>query len=301
MQEAARKKENKTFRIVKLLLKIAVTAACFWYIFQKIDFVKAGEAIQQANGWWLFLATLLLAFSKVLSSFRLNIYFRNIGLVLSEKQNLKLYWLGMFYNLFLPGAIGGDAYKVILLAKRYQGSYKKITAAVLLDRFSGLLALALILSVYGAIVLDNLWYDVALIAGAVVSGAALYFIIRRYFNDFLQGFWSTLAWGLAVQFSQVLCIYCIVAALHLPPASEWIFIFLAAAVITVLPISLGGGLGTRELVFVAGAAYFSMDTHIAPVIGILFYLASAVSAVWGAWFIYHDPLAEPGPSTNSQH
>lgn len=290
MQEAARKKENNTFRIVKLLLKIAVTAACFWYISQKIDFAKAGDAIQRADGWWLFLAVLLLAFSKLLSSFRLNIYFRNIGLHLSQWQNLKLYWLGMFYNLFLPGAIGGDAYKVILLAKRYNGSYKKITAAVLLDRFSGLLALGLILSVYGIIVLDNKLYDAFLVIGSVLSGAALYFIVGRYFKDFLQGFWSTLVWGLGVQLSQVLCIYCILAGLHLPLANEWIFIFLAAAVITVLPISLGGGLGTRELVFVEGANYFGMDAHIAPIISILFYLASAVSSVGGAYFIYHDPL-----------
>lgn len=183
MQEAARKKENNTFRIVKLLLKIAVTAACFWYISQKIDFAKAGDAIQRADGWWLFLAVLLLAFSKLLSSFRLNIYFRNIGLHLSQWQNLKLYWLGMFYNLFLPGAIGGDAYKVILLAKRYNGSYKKITAAVLLDRFSGLLALGLILPVYGIIVLDNKLYDAFLVIGSVLSGAALYFIVGRYFKE----------------------------------------------------------------------------------------------------------------------
>jgi hypothetical protein len=52
----------------------------------------------------------------------------------------------MFYNLFLPGAISGDAYKVVLLTRKYDVSYKKITAAVLLDRFSGLLALGLILS-----------------------------------------------------------------------------------------------------------------------------------------------------------
>jgi hypothetical protein len=38
--------------------------------------------------------------------------------------------------------------------------------------------------------------------------------------------------------------------LHLPlHQSEWIFIFLVAAVITVIPISLGGGLGTREIGF----------------------------------------------------
>lgn len=293
MQEAFPKKENKVTGILKLLLKIAVTVACFWYISQKIDFPRAGEAIRQANAWWLILAALLLTVSKIFSSFRLNIYFRNIGLRLTEKQNLKLYWLGMFYNLFLPGAIGGDAYKVILLGKKYNGSYKKITAAVLLDRFSGLLALGLILSVYGVVVLDNQLYEIILVGGSLLSVAALYLAVRFFFSDFVPGFWPTFFWGIAVQVSQVFCVYCILAGLHLPLSqSEWIFIFLAAAIITVLPVSLGGGLGTRELVFVEGARYFGLDIHIAPVIGILFYLCSAIPAGLGAFFIYRDPLKE---------
>jgi uncharacterized protein (TIRG00374 family) len=153
MTEAVIKKESQTMKVLKLLLKIAVTVLCFWYISRKIDFTKAKDAVMKADWLWLFLSVVAFAFSKFLASFRLNIYFKNIGIYLSQKKNLKLYWLGMFYNLFLPGAISGDAYKVVLLTRKYDVSYKKITAAVLLDRFSGLLALGLILSVYGVIVL----------------------------------------------------------------------------------------------------------------------------------------------------
>jgi uncharacterized membrane protein YbhN (UPF0104 family) len=78
--------------------------------------------------------------------------------------------------------------------------------------------------------------------------------------------------------------------------SEWIFIFLASAVITVFPISLGGGLGTREFVFLEGARYFGLDIHVAPVISILVYLSHAVIALWGVYFMYHDPLIEKNSS-----
>src|SRR6476646_11862338 len=104
---------------------------------------------------------------------------------LPEWRNIKLYWMGMFYNLFLPGSISGDAYKVVLLKKRYDSSYKKTSAAVLLDRFSGLLALGLIMSVYGVIVLDKTLYDVILAIGSVAAVIALYFVVRFYFIDFL--------------------------------------------------------------------------------------------------------------------
>jgi glycosyltransferase 2 family protein len=293
MTEAVIKKESQTMKVLKLLLKIAVTILCFWYISRKIDFTKAKDAVMQADWWWLFLSVVAFAFSKFLASFRLNIYFKNIGIYLSQKKNLKLYWLGMFYNLFLPGAISGDAYKVVLLTRKYDVSYKKITAAVLLDRFSGLLALGLILSVYGVIVLDKQLYDIILISGSVLSVVALYLVVKYLFKDFLPGFWPTFFWGIAVQIFQVVCVYCILIGLHLPlHQSEWIFIFLVAAVISVVPISLGGGLGTREVVFIEGAKYFNLDPHIAVVISLLFYLSNMLSSVWGVYFVFNDPLKD---------
>jgi uncharacterized membrane protein YbhN (UPF0104 family) len=65
-----------------------------------------------------------------------------------------------------------------------------------------------------------------------------------------------------------------------------------ASVVSVLPISLGGGLGTREFVFVEGAGFFKLDPHLGIVISLLFYLSNLLSAVWGAYFVFHDPLKE---------
>lgn len=61
-------------------------------------------------------------------------------------QNLKLYALGMFYNLFLPGGSGGDGYKVYLLRKLYKAPVKHLLSAVLLDRINGVAVVFLCLS-----------------------------------------------------------------------------------------------------------------------------------------------------------
>src|SRR5215213_8241753 len=156
-------KKSTTKKALQLFLKIGITVLCFWYISTKIDFSQTWKALLKANWGWLLLAVLFYALSKLISAFRLNIYFKSIGLKLSKWDNIKLYWLGMFYNLFLPGAISGDAYKVIILNRTHQAPYKKTSAAVLLDRFSGLLGLGVLLSVYGLIVLDNYWYHLVLI------------------------------------------------------------------------------------------------------------------------------------------
>ena len=286
-------KESKLSKFLKLLVKIVITILCFWYISAKIDFAKAWEALLKANWGFFLLAVGAFSFSKLMAAFRLNINFRNIHLRLSEWRNIKLYWLGMFYNLFLPGAISGDAYKVILLNRKYQVSYKKASSAVLLDRFSGLLALGIILSIYGVIVLNAPLLDMAIISGAVLAVIITYLFVRYFLKDFLPGFFPTFLWGMAVQAFQVVCLYCILLSLHIPlHQPEWIFIFLVASVVSVLPISLGGGLGTREFVFVEGANYFHLDPHIAVIISLLFYLSNLLSSVWGAYFVFHDPLKE---------
>jgi glycosyltransferase 2 family protein len=292
IMEVIAKTESRTSKLLKLLLKIAVTVVCFWYISTKIDFREAYQAVLNANWGYLLLAVLSFMFSKLLASFRLNINFRNIGIRLPQWTNIKLYWLGMYYNLFLPGSISGDAYKVILLTRKYNVTYKKTTAAVLLDRFSGLLALGIILSIYGVLVLDNKLYDTILIAGAVAAVIALYIVVRFLLKDFLPGFLSTFLWGLAVQTFQVVCVYCVLLSLNLDLRPEWIFIFLVASVISVIPISLGGGLGTRELVFVEGARYFQLDEHLAVVISLFFYLSNVLSSIWGLYFVFHDPFKE---------
>ena len=100
MAEAVIKKDSQPIKVLKLLLKIAVTIVCFWYISRKIDFTKAKDAVVQADWLWLFFSVAAFAFSKYLASFRLNIYFKNIGIFLSQKQNLKLYLvLIIFMNI----------------------------------------------------------------------------------------------------------------------------------------------------------------------------------------------------------
>lgn len=287
------RKGSKTGRILKLLLKIVVAGLCIWYVSGKIDFHNAGTALKQANWGWLAAAFLAFLLSKIFAAIRLNIYFRDINIHMPQLQNLKLYWLGMFYNLFLPGAITGDAYKVVILTKKYATSYRKTTLAVLLDRVSGLLGLALILSVYSVIVLKSRWYIVLALVAIACTFILYYFVIRRYFKDFFPNIFSTFAWAILVQGSQVVCAYFIMAALGIPAhVTEYIFIFLISSVAAVLPISIGA-VGIREVVFLEGAKYFGgLDPDVSVVISFLFFLITVFTSLWGVFYVFRDPLKE---------
>lgn len=292
METLPPKREKSTLKkTIELLLKLIITIACFWYISTKINFAQVWQVLLKANWWLLLVAITFYTISKIISAFRLNINFRNIKLPLREWDNMKLYWLGMFYNLFLPGAISGDAYKVIILNKTNNAPYKKTSAAVLLDRFSGLLGLGVFLSVYGVLVLNEAIFKLIIITGTIFSILIFYLLIRSFLKEFLPGFVPTFLLGILVQAVQILCIYCIMQSLQLPLAqSEWIFIFLASSVISVLPISLGGGLGTREVVFAEGARFFHLKPELGIIISLLFYLNNLLSSVGGLYFVFKEPI-----------
>lgn len=276
----------------KLLIKIAVTVFCLWYVSKKIDWSKSWATIERSNLLWLMLATFLFIVSKIVSSIRLNIYFKNINLQLPETINLKLYWLGMFYNLFLPGGIGGDAYKVILLNRTYSQSAKQLTAAVLLDRISGVIGLSILAVVYYYLVYHGTVNSLLLLVFLVPALVLYYFFVKKIFPSFIKGFWPALWLGIAVQGLQVLCAYSIMQALHLQAHStEYILIFLLSSIIAILPFTIGG-LGAREVVFLWGSTQFALNKDQAVCISLLFYLITVIISLIGLFWVYNNPLKE---------
>ncbi len=284
----------KTPSWVKLLLKLGITGLCLWYVSNKIDWGKSFATIQRSNVWWLLIATVLFTASKIVSSVRLNVYFNNLRLKLSQKANLKLYWLGMFYNLFLPGGIGGDAYKVILLRKTHQQPAKLLTAAVLLDRISGVAGLGILAAIYYYVVYKGANYSLLLIIAVLPALAAYWFFVKQFFPSFIKGFWPTLWLGLAVQVLQVLCAYSIMQALHLyEHNTEYILFFLLSSVVAILPFTIGG-LGAREVVFLWGSTQFLLNKDESVCISLLFYLITLVISTIGVYWVYKNPLGKSG-------
>ncbi len=283
--------------ILKTVLKIAVTILCLGYISSKIDLSKAASMVVGASPFWIGLGVVMFLISKFFSAIRLNIYFANIGVQVSLFQNSKLYLLGMFYNLFLPGSIGGDAYKVVRLHKTHATGYKPLSAAILLDRLSGLLALCVLLCLCWLAMEHSSPISLGMIGFLVLCLPAYYLLMRLFFPVFLPGYWSTFLWSMVVQLFQIAALWCILQSLDIATGYlQYIIIFLASSVIAVLPFTIGG-LGARELVFVWGAQYFFLPDTISVTASALFYIATVISCSFGLPFVFIDPLQTGNQNT----
>ena len=246
---------DKLKKVLSTALKFLVSGLAIWFVFKSIDWIETKSIFYSVEFHWLLLAILFFVISKILSALRLNYYFREISIKISEKYNLKLAWIGMFYNLFLPGGIGGDGYKVYLLHKRSGISVKLLAAGALIDRLSGMVALCA-LACLGAFWLDleqvPLWVNYLALLGALLAFPVFRLIKARFFKSFTDHFFRTSAYSLATQGMQVLCAYFILLALGVSGQYlEYQVLFLVSSVVAVLPFTIGG-VGARELTFILG-------------------------------------------------
>jgi uncharacterized membrane protein YbhN (UPF0104 family) len=270
-------------RHLLLLAKLAFMAGALWLVARHLNLPALGRTLRQARPGWLALAAALFTLSKLISSVRLNTFFQAVSIQLTERYNLRLYWLGMFYNLFLPGGIGGDGYKVYLLGKEFPGRRGVIFRALLLDRLSGMVALLVLLLLLFAATDYPGWYRAGALALVPLGLGLSYGLGRWLFGEFRQAFGRTSWQALGVQGAQVLCAWALLAALGAAdgPILPYLLVFLASSIAAVLPLTVGG-LGARELTFLYGAKLFVLNVPVAVSVSVLFYVITALVSLVGA-------------------
>ncbi len=103
------------------------------------------------DGGWLILSGLLIAFTVALQLTRWYILVRALDLPFTERNALRLGMVGIFFNTFLPGSVGGDLVKAYFIAKDQPGRRTAAVATVIADRALGLFGLILFCAVLGTI------------------------------------------------------------------------------------------------------------------------------------------------------
>lgn len=274
---------------LKTALKILLTGGALVLVFQKIDTAQLLQLSKNLSWPWLLPAIVLFVGSKVATAIRLNHYFANIPLLLSAWENWRLYLIGMFYNLFLPGGIGGDGYKVYLLNKEFKTPVKELLKASLLDRLGGLVAIvALLLALLGLIEVPwqgfATWTSKALLFTAALGVVPAFWLLQKLlFSNFLPSFWQGIIWSLVGQLAQMVSVFCLLLALGVQDNFlAYQAVFLLSSIVAVLPLTIGG-VGARELVVVYAHSYAGIQETEAVAFSLLFFLISAAVSLSGAW------------------
>jgi len=285
---------EKQRKLLTTILKVVVSTALIYFIFTKINFKDVLEIVKHAKLVYVAAGLLLFIFSKVLNSLRLNLYFHSIDVKLTQLSNLKLYLLGMFYNLFLPGGIGGDAYKGYVIQKKYQSGTKRVVSVLLLDRLSGML-LIFIYACILAILLQNQFLERYILLFWIAIPLSLFtfwFLNKKLFAFALSVFWGAIGYSALLQATQLMAVICILKALSITLNEiAYLFVFLVSSIVSVVPLTIGG-IGSREVTFLYGAKWLNLDTDISIGISMVFFLITAVVSLLGIFYHFKKPELE---------
>jgi uncharacterized protein (TIRG00374 family) len=98
---------------------------------------------------WLLLAAVLAAGALGLQLVRWYLLVRALELPFTLRDACRLGLVGVFFNTFLPGSIGGDLLKAYFIARENRERKTRAVATVLIDRALGLFGLVLFVAVLG--------------------------------------------------------------------------------------------------------------------------------------------------------
>ncbi|WP_420155124.1 lysylphosphatidylglycerol synthase transmembrane domain-containing protein [Siphonobacter sp.] len=278
---------SKLSPAVKTILKLLLTSLALGWLAYQMDWERIWPLLRRAQWGWILVALVLYNISQLLSTSRFQQHLKAVPLAEPFSFLLRLYYRSMFFNLFLPGGIGGDGYKAWLLRTRHQTDYRLILSVLLLDRGSGMLAITFMIALLGG---SSTWLTSQFglpygwLSGlALLVGAGGWGVYRLFFRKFVPVFPAAFSLSLGVQSTQVIVILLLLRSIGVTDHSlEYGLVFLVSSIASVLPLTVGG-IGVREFVFLTAAEYLPIQSDQAVLASLLFFFINALSSSLGAF------------------
>ena len=268
------------------LLKIAVSFALIALVFSKLDWNEIRNLLKIANPFYFAAAVIFFLISQVISVFRFNIFIRKIGVRLTFEANSKLYLLGMFYNFFLPGGVGGDAYKAFALSKSHKKSLKKVGQIVFVERFLGIVAIGFtmcLLIIFIETPYSYYWNWGISLVGFLSTFIFLKLIIR-FLHTYKKRIYIGFFYSILIQLAQLICVFFLLKSFQIEDNYLiYLVLFLISSVLSVISFA---GLGIREAVFYYGAQWFQFNPDISAAVALSFSLITAVVSFMGIIYLF---------------
>jgi len=161
------------------LIRFSLAAGVFYVLYLEFPFDSFADEIHRLKYFPLFMAFLGFSIIQFILAFRFYLVLSAIGLKLPISHIIHLHFVSLFFNTFLPGAVGGDVAKSYYL-RTSSDHWGKGFLAVLTDRFIGMVSLASLGLTAAAIVKTPAIGGIApafwILGGLICSYATLYIL-----------------------------------------------------------------------------------------------------------------------------
>jgi hypothetical protein len=191
----------------------------------------------------------------------------------------------MFYNLFFPGGIGGDTYKVYWFKKRFSIKLKQLIRVFVINRASGLLALCMLIGISAFKISYDIFPILWIAALIPIFYYVYYLVLKKYFMDLITALAFTNILSVVLQVLQLASAHFILVSLGVTSNFyDYWFIYLISGIAFILPITIGG-VGAREVVFLYGTQFLQIDLNIAIALSLVIYLFRTIVSLIGVYYL----------------
>jgi glycosyltransferase 2 family protein len=134
-------------RIVQLA-QVTLGTALLVGLVAHIGHRPIAEAFGALAWWWLPVLLAMRIFGVLLQSQRWRLFLRGHRIEAPSAQLFRSYWIARFFNNFLPGQVGGDAYR-ILYGLDPGAKKTQVASSVFMERVAGLIGLMFVAAIGG--------------------------------------------------------------------------------------------------------------------------------------------------------
>jgi len=304
---------------LRTLLKILVSLALLVFLLNKISLDEVRRLLTTLDMRMMAFAVVIFFFSNFLGALQWCALLNASGVPISFSKAFRVYFVGLFFNNFLPANIGGDAVKIYDVT-RIGSSVYQVIAVTLLDRVIGIFSLCLLATgavfyLMGATAIQSLWLYLAIFLGCMAPVVLFYFIeplsrlLRRvvgrlralsmdrrfteildYLGEFKQRkphIFRLILLSLVIQGLRTLTHVCVAVSLGIPlnpVVLALFFVFVPLLSLAMIPPITINGLGIREglgILLFAQAGIASTDAF---TLEFLTYLVSVSVSLLGLVF-----------------
>jgi uncharacterized protein (TIRG00374 family) len=134
-------------KVLKFILKLLISGFFIGLLIIKVDWQESWQYLQKIEAWQIIVYLAVIFLSLFISAKKWQELCLFKGLHDSFLNFFKLFLTGSFINNFVPSTIGGDIFRAYQVGKK-EKKYSQATATVVMDRFTGLLALMLMSPIF---------------------------------------------------------------------------------------------------------------------------------------------------------
>ncbi len=310
--------------VLILLLKVLVSAGLLIYFFTRIHIERFVETFTKADLSYVAVILIVYLVSQFVGVIRWMILARPLGFKTPLKVLVHYYLIGMFFNLFAPGTVGGDVSRIYYLArdgeqnvdKKWGGATMHAAVSVFIDRVIGMAvlvwlgAIALLLFPQYAVPAAVRSVTYAL-AGAFILGGLLLPVLRRVlpadghpvvvklrvalrsYRAHWQAVPQAILLSFVVHFIQAWIHVLLGRAIQVDiPYSFCLILYPLVGTFSALPVSLNG-LGLREGGYLFLFQFIGIGSEKGVAFGLLLFIVVAMDSLIGGllFFLQGSKLA----------